>query len=84
MTDPRSRLISLLSEESGVHTTSITETSSLRDDLGLDSLQIVEVVMVLEEELEIELLDDDTEGNETVGDLADAVEKAIEKNKTNG
>jgi len=84
VTDPRSRLISLLSEESGVHTTSITETSSLRDDLGLDSLQIVEVVMVLEEELEIELLDDDTEGNETVGDLADAVEKAIEKNKTNG
>lgn len=39
------------------------------DDLGADSLNIVEIVMGIEEEYEIEIPDEDTEQLQTVGDL---------------
>ena len=46
----------------------ITETASFVDDLGADSLDVVELVMGLEEEFDIEIPDDAAEHIQTVGD----------------
>ncbi|MGE5557905.1 MAG: acyl carrier protein [Bacillota bacterium] len=46
----------------------ITENASFQDDLGADSLDIVELVMALEEEFDLEIPDEDAEQIKTVGD----------------
>jgi acyl carrier protein len=51
----------------------ITEASHLRDDLGLNSLDAVDLVMQLEDEFELELTDDELSGFETVGDVVNAI-----------
>ena len=50
---------SILVEQLGVEEEEVTPTASLWDDLGADSLDIVEVVMVMEEEFNIEIPDED-------------------------
>jgi len=49
--------------------TEITETTSFKDDLGADSLDIFELVMALEEEYGIEIPSEDLENVNTVGDV---------------
>ena len=48
---------------------SIKDDMNFVNDLGADSLNIVEIVMEIEEEYNIEIPDDDVEALETVGDL---------------
>lgn len=52
----------------GVNEEEITPASSFTDDLGADSLDIVELVMAFEEKFGIEIPDDETEKIRTVGD----------------
>lgn len=47
----------------------ITETSSFKDDLGVDSLDLFELVMAFEEEYGIEIPTEDLENIKTVGDI---------------
>ena len=47
----------------------ITETSSFKDDLGADSLDLFELVMALEDEYSIEIPADDLQKMATVGDV---------------
>ena len=54
----------------------ITEDTSIVDELGLDSLDIVEMLMALEEEFEISIDDSVTEKFVKVSDVIDYVEKA--------
>jgi acyl carrier protein len=54
----------------GVNEDEITPTASFVDDLGADSLDIVELVMAFEEKFGIEIPDDDTEKIRTVGDAS--------------
>jgi acyl carrier protein len=55
-------------EELGVSESEVTETSSFTDDLGADSLDVVELVMAFEEEFGIDIPDDDVANLKTVGD----------------
>ena len=47
----------------------ITESTSFKDDLGADSLDLFELVMAFEEEYDIEIPSEDLEGIATVGDI---------------
>ncbi len=59
----------IVSENLGVDSAMITETSSFKDDLGADSLDLFEMVMALEDEYEIEIPTEDLEQIATVGDV---------------
>ncbi|MBR1540797.1 MAG: acyl carrier protein [Clostridia bacterium] len=61
----------------GVSDTSVTMEASFIDDLGADSLDIVELVMALEEEFDIEIPDEDAEKAVTVGDVVDYIKENI-------
>ncbi len=52
--------------------------ASFIDDLGADSLDIVELVMAMEEEFDIEIPDDDAEKIQTIGDVISYVKEKIE------
>ncbi len=47
----------------------VTPTASFIDDLGADSLDIVELVMTMEEEFDLDIPDEDAEKMKTVGDV---------------
>ncbi|MDQ1437893.1 MAG: acyl carrier protein [Acidimicrobiaceae bacterium] len=57
----------------GVEADAVVESASLKDDLGADSLDLVEVVMALEERLDITIPEEDLEGIKTVGQAVDVV-----------
>ena len=67
------KIVSIISEQFNISESEITPNMSLIDDLGADSLELVDLVMALEEEFEIEIPEDDFEDIKTV---ADAVEYA--------
>ena len=60
-------------EQLGVVDTAVTPEASFIDDLGADSLDIVELIMALEEEFDMEIPDSDAEKIVTVGDVTDYI-----------
>ena len=62
-----------ISEQLSIDPEEITMESSFIDDLGADSLDIVELLMALEEEFDIEIPDEDAEKLVTVGDAVDYI-----------
>lgn len=61
----------IIIEQLGVSEDAVSSESSFIDDLGADSLDIVELIMALEEEFDIEIPDEDAEKIVTVGDVVD-------------
>ena len=55
----------------------ITATSSFKEDLEVDSLDLMELVMALEEEFDIEIPDADAEKVVTVGDVVDYIKENV-------
>jgi acyl carrier protein len=66
---------SIIVEQLGVSEASVTTDASFIDDLGADSLDIVELVMALEEEFDIEIPDADAEKVVTVGDVVEYIKE---------
>ena len=64
-------------EQLGVAEGNITMKASFIDDLGADSLDIVELIMALEEEFDIEIPDSDAEKVVTVGDVVDYIKENV-------
>ena len=64
----------LISEQLGVKADDITEASNIQDDLGADSLDIVDLVMALEDEFDVEIPEDQVENIKTVGDIVKFIE----------
>lgn len=56
----------------------VTMESSIIDDLGADSLEVVDLVMSLEEEFDIEIPDEEVEGIKVVGDIVKYIEEKAE------
>jgi acyl carrier protein len=61
------RVISIVAEQMGVDKATITGETSFVNDLGADSLDVVELVMELEDEFDISISDEDAEKIQTVG-----------------
>ncbi|MCX6111712.1 MAG: acyl carrier protein [Proteobacteria bacterium] len=62
------RLKGIIVDQLGVESEKVTANASFINDLGADSLDIVELVMAMEEEFDIEIPDEDAEKIKTVGD----------------
>lgn len=68
------KMVELLSEQFGVEPESITLKTSFDEDLGADSLDLVELMMALEEEFDVGEIDEETARNlKTVGDVVDFI-----------
>ena len=63
------RIHEIIAEQLGIGEDEITESATFVDDLGADSLDIVELIMALEEEFGFEIPDEDAERMKKVGDL---------------
>ena len=68
----------LVVDQLGVNEADVQIDSTFIDDLGADSLDIVELIMAFEEEFEIEIPDDAAEKIKTVRDAVDYIEKQIQ------
>lgn len=67
----------IIVEQLGVAETSVVMEASFIDDLGADSLDIVELIMALEEEFDTEIPDTDAEKVVTVGDVVDYIKEHV-------
>lgn len=65
---------SILVDQLDVDEDAVTMDSSIIDDLGADSLDVVDMVMSLEEEFDIEIPDEEIEAMKTVGDIVKFIE----------
>ena len=71
----------IIVEQLGVDESQADNTASFVEDLGADSLDIVELVMAFEEEFSVEVPDEDAEKLQTVGDVINYIK---ERAKTGG
>lgn len=67
----------IIVEQLGVAETAVTMEASFIDDLGADSLDIVELIMALEEEFDTEIPDSDAEKIVTVGDVVEYIKEHV-------
>ena len=67
----------IIIEQLGVPESTITTEPSFIDDLGVDSLDIVELIMALEEEFDLEIPDSDAEKVVTVGDVVEYIKDNV-------
>lgn len=68
----------IIIEQLGVAETAVTMEASFIDDLGADSLDIVELIMALEEEFDTEIPDNDAEKIVTVSDVVDYIKDNVQ------
>lgn len=73
--DIYSKVKDIVVEQLGVDEEEVNEQASFVDDLGADSLDIVELVMALEEEFDLEIPDEDAEKIKTVGDAVSYIKE---------
>ena len=67
----------IIVEQLNVADNTVTLEASFIDDLGADSLDIVELIMALEEEFDIEIPDSDAEKVVTVGDVVEYIKENV-------
>ncbi|MGN0537766.1 MAG: acyl carrier protein [Acutalibacteraceae bacterium] len=65
---------SILSEQFDTEEDKITAETSITNDLGADSLDVVDLLMSIEDEFEVEVPDEEIENIKTVGDLVKYIE----------
>ena len=63
------RIKEIVAESLGPEAVTLTESTSIQEDLGADSLDLFEMVMALEEEFNVEIPTEDLEGIQTIGDV---------------
>lgn len=64
----------IIVDQLDVEADKVTSGANIQDDLGADSLDVVDLVMSLEEEFDIEIPDEAVEGIKTVGDIVKYIE----------
>ncbi len=72
------RMTGLIVEQLGVSKEEVSPSASFLDDLGADSLDIVELVMSMEEEFDVEIPDEDVDKLRTIGDAIGYLRERLE------
>jgi acyl carrier protein len=72
------KLRDIIVEQLGVSAEDVTMESSIENDLGADSLDLVEIVMAIEEEFDFEVSEDDVEGIDTIGKAVEYIKSRVE------
>lgn len=75
--DLKRKIVEILSRELVVVPGEVVSTARLREDLGADSLDVVELTVAFEEEFGIEIPDDAAARVATVGDIEDFIEREL-------
>ncbi len=71
------RVKKIIMEKLEVAEEEVTSESSLRDDMGVDSLEITDIVMELEEVFDIEISTEDAEKIQTVQEIIDYIQSRV-------
>jgi acyl carrier protein len=73
------RIIQIVCDNLGVNKEQLNRGTKFQDDIGADSLDIVELVMELEEEFEITIPDEEAEKLKTLGEAIDYIEAKLKE-----
>lgn len=73
----KDRVLFIVSDKLGYFEEEIDDTSNLRNDLGVDSLDEIEICVEVEKEFNIKISDADFEKVKTVNDLYECIEKFL-------
>lgn len=71
------RVTKIIVDRLGVEESQVTLEARFKEDLGADSLDVVELVMELEDEFDMEISDEDAEKISTVGDAVDYIKNHL-------
>lgn len=77
MSEQKEKIVRIVREQLGLRDDEIVPTANLIEDLGADSLDMIELCMALEEDFDIEIPDEEFEPVTTVQDLFDLIEKRV-------
>lgn len=71
------KVVEIVTEKLGVDAEEVTLDSDLTEDLGADSLDLVDLVMALEDEFGVKVEDEDVENIATIGDIVNYISKEL-------
>ena len=77
MEDILEKVKNIIADKLGVEASKISESSSFVDDLGADSLDVVDIVMAFEDEFGIKVDDEELEKFSTVGDVVEYLKEKV-------
>ena len=69
----------IIVEQLDVEEDAVTKEASITEDLGADSLDVVDLVMSIEESFDVEIPDEEVENIKTVGDIVKYIENKVEE-----
>ncbi|MGI6363572.1 MAG: acyl carrier protein [Bacillota bacterium] len=72
----RDKVVKLIAEQAGVAEDSLSDNTCLQADLELDSLDIMDLLLVLEEEFDMQIPDEELSKIQTIGDVVSYIERA--------
>lgn len=74
----KNRIVEIIANQLGIEEEDVTAEASVIDDLGADSLDVVELVMALEEEFDLEIPDEEAEKITNVQNIFDYMANALQ------
>ncbi len=74
----KDKIVDIIANQLGIDHGDVTPEASVVDDLGADSLDVVELVMALEEEFNLEIPDEEAEKIKSVNDIFSHMESALQ------
>lgn len=69
----------IIVEQLDVEEDAVTMEASITEDLGADSLDVVDLVMSIEESFDVEIPDEEVENIKTIGDIVKYIENKVEE-----
>ena len=74
----KKRIVQIIAKQLGIEETDVSAQASVVEDLGADSLDVVELIMALEEEFDLEIPDTEAEKIINVQNIFDYMENALQ------